>query len=117
MDELPRRYIETWAAGNREGLGALVADDVDFAGPMAVAQGRDDFLDTVLPFAEQLAGHVAGDDEDAVVIYAMDTKAFGTIPAAEHVRFAEGRLTWSRLIFDSWPVRRAAGQTGRGAGG
>jgi hypothetical protein len=113
MNDLPRRYIETWAAGDREALGTLVADDVDFAGPMAAARGRDDFLDTVLPVSEQLTGlrilHVAGGGEDAVVIYAMDTEAFGTIPAAEHVRFAGGRLTWSRLIFDSWPVRRAAG--------
>jgi hypothetical protein len=108
-----RRYVETWAAGDREALAALVADDVDFAGPMSSARGREEYLDTVMPFAQRLSGlrvlHEAGDDDDTVVIYLMDTEEFGTIPVAEHLRFTGGRMAWSRLIFDSWPIRSATG--------
>jgi hypothetical protein len=107
-----RTYIETWATGDRQALGALVTDDVDFAGPMARATGREAFLDTVLPFAGQVERvrilHEAGDPDDAVVLYAMDTREHGTIPAAEHVRLRDGRVAWSRLVFDTWPVRSGA---------
>ena len=106
---LARVYIATWAAADREALGRLVTDDVDFAGPMSSAKGRDAFLDAVIPYAQQLDDvrvlHAVGDDEGAVVIYAMEAGPAGTIHVAEHMRFRGDLVAWTRLIFDTAKLR------------
>jgi ketosteroid isomerase-like protein len=105
---LARTYVETWAAGDRDALGALVTDDVDFAGPTARAQGREAYLDVAVPAAGSMGAvrvlHAIGDDDGAVVLYMMDTGK-ARIPAAEHLRFRDGRVAWARLIFDTAPLR------------
>jgi ketosteroid isomerase-like protein len=110
--ELARTFVTTWASGDAAALGALVTDDIDYAGPLNRAQGRDEYLDVVAGFIGLVEDvevlHVATDDDGdgAVIFYFAATETAGRLPVAQHLRFADdGRLAWTRLIFDTFPVR------------
>lgn len=110
--ELARTFVTTWASGDAAALGALVTDDVDYAGPLNKAHGRDEYLGVVAGFIQVVDGaevlHVATDDDGdgAVIFFLAATEQFGRLPVAQHLRFAaDGRLAWTRLVFDTYPVR------------
>ncbi len=110
--ELSRTFVETWASGDAAAIGALVTDDIDYAGPLNEAHGRDEYLDVIAGFIGQVDGaevlHVATDDDGdgAAIFYAVSTSTAGRLNVGQHLRFADdGRLAWTRLIFDTFPVR------------
>jgi hypothetical protein len=110
--ELARTFVTTWGSGDRAALAALVTDEIDYAGPLNRANGRDEYLDVVGGFVHLVDDveilHVATDDDGAgaVIIFAAQAEAAGRLPVAQHLRFDEdGRVAWARLIFDTFPVR------------
>ena len=110
--ELARTFVATWATGDADALGALVTDDIDYAGPLNQAHGRDEYLAVIAGFAHLVDGvdvlHVATDDDGggAVIFYGVLTEDLGRLTVAQHLRFADdGRLAWTRLLFDTFPVR------------
>ena len=41
-----------------------------------------------------------------MIFFLAVTEQFGRLPVAQHLRFADdGRLAWTRLLFDTYPVR------------
>lgn len=50
---------------------------------------------------------MAGDGDEALLVYGMDTAPFGTLRAAEHLVLHDGRIARSRLVFDTHAVRGA----------
>src|SRR4051794_26231113 len=102
--DLARTFVTTWANGDAAAIGALVTDDVDYAGPLNKATGRDEYLATLAGFIDAVDDaevlHVATDDDGAgaVIFYLAATADFGRLPVAQHMRFAaDGRLAWTRL--------------------
>jgi hypothetical protein len=54
-----------------------------------------------------LDGVAARAGDRAIIFYEMETALYGTLVAAELMRFAEGLIVDSRLVFDTHPVRQA----------
>jgi SnoaL-like domain len=107
--EVAVAFIEAWARGDMRAVAGHVADDISYEGPMARAEGVEAYLDAVSGFSELVTGleivAVCGDDRQALIMYDMATAPFGTLRAAEHLEIPAGRITASRLVFDTHPVR------------
>jgi hypothetical protein len=107
--DLARAFVESWARSDLDDVAARVAETITYEGPMARAVGVDAYLDVVGPFSYavdrvNILG-VAEARDQAIVMYEIETSAFGTVAAAEMLRFEGGLIVSSRLIFDSYPVR------------
>jgi hypothetical protein len=50
-----------------------------------------------------------GDDETALVMYDTETVPLKSAPGAECVRVKDGKITYSRNVFDSGPILAALG--------
>lgn len=112
-------YLEAWASGDMATAAKYLAEDVTFEGPMAQATGAQAVLNAISGFSELLTDlrilAAAGDDEQAIVMYEMVTAAFGTLRTAEHLLVSGGRIYASRLVFDTYEVRRAQGAQAQSA--
>lgn len=108
-------YHDAWTSGDLDGAMAYVADDVVCDAPAGRLEGAAAYRGFMAPFvrilrrAELIAAF--GDDETAVVVYDTETVPVPSAPAAECVTVRDGRITYSRFIFDRAPfdaARKAA---------
>lgn len=108
-------YFHAWTSGDLDGAMAYVADDLVCDAPAGRLDGAAAYRAFMAPFvqilrrAELLASF--GDADTAVVVYDTATVPVPSAPAAECVTVRDGRITYSRFIFDRAPfdaARRAA---------
>jgi hypothetical protein len=88
-----------------------VADDMVCDAPAGRLEGAAAFRGFMGPFVQILTGSqliaAFGNDEQAVVVYDTETVPVKTAPAAECVTVREGKITYSRFIFDRAPFDAA----------
>jgi hypothetical protein len=103
-------FIEAWARSDMATVAAYVAEDITYEGPMAQATGAEAYLNAVSGFSELVTElkilAATGDDEQALIMYDMVTGPFGTLRAAEHLVISEGKVSASKLVFDTYGVRQ-----------
>lgn len=108
-------YYHAWTSGDLDGAMAYIADDVVCDAPAGRLEGAAAYRGFMAPFVQILrrAELIAalGDDDTAVVVYDTETVPVASAPAAECVTVRDGRITYSRFIFDRAPFQaaRAAG--------
>lgn len=111
---LAHRFLALWADSDVDGFTTLLAPDITFESPMASLRGRHDVAAAMSDFAALVTGieilASAADGDDVLVLYDMHTRPYGTIRAAECYRFRDGLIAEDRLVFDSSPMRRPAGE-------
>ncbi|MBO0826513.1 MAG: nuclear transport factor 2 family protein [Streptosporangiales bacterium] len=108
-------YHHAWTSGDLDGAMAYVADDVVCDAPAGRLEGAAAYRGFMSPFVRilrraELIG-AFGDDDTAVVVYDTETVPVASSPAAERVTVRDGRIAYSRFIFDRTPfdaARRAA---------
>lgn len=109
--EVAKAFIEAWAAGDMDTVAGYLADDAQFRGPLASAEGADEVLRTIGPFAELVTDvtviAAVGDDERAMVMYDMTTAPFGVLRAVDCVVVSDGKIKSDTLVFDTHEVRKA----------
>jgi hypothetical protein len=93
-----------------------IADDVVCDAPAGRLEGAAAYRGFMGPFVQILTGSqilaAFGDDQQAVVVYDTETVPVKSAPAAECVTVRDGKITYSRFIFDRAPfdAARAAAQ-------
>jgi hypothetical protein len=102
---------EAW---DRERLGALLAVDLDFEGPIAGrVRGRDRFLRGVSGFIETQRGirflHRLVGGAEAAALYDAELPG-GTLRFAEFLVFEEDLISAIRLLYDPTRYRQLGGR-------
>jgi len=104
-------YHRAWTSKNLEEAMAYVADDVVCDAPAGRIEGAAAYRAFMGPFVEMLVGTeligAFGDGERAVVVYDTATTLVPSGPAAECVTVRDGRIAYSRFIFDRLPFQQA----------
>jgi ketosteroid isomerase-like protein len=113
-------YFEAWTNHDLDRAMSYLADDIVCDAPAGRIEGVEAYRGFLAPFADILknASLIAsfGDDRTAVLVYDTESVLVASAPAAECVTVMNGRITYSRFIFDRAPfdaAREAAGQVSR----
>ncbi|MGP4026279.1 nuclear transport factor 2 family protein [Actinomadura sp. 3N407] len=108
-------YHEAWTGKDFERAMTYIADDIVCDAPAGRIEGADAYRAFMGPFVGMLvrAEIIAafGDDDTAVLMYDTETVPVKRAPGAECVTVENGKITYSRFIFDRAPfeaARRAA---------
>ncbi len=97
-------YFDAWLARDFARLGTVLADDVEFAGPMGRVKGRDECLRGLEGLATIMTGidvqqiFIAG--PDVLTWYDMATKVAEPVPVANWMHVEDGKITRIRVAFD-----------------
>jgi ketosteroid isomerase-like protein len=108
-------YFEAWTGHDLDTAMSYIADDIVCDAPAGRLEGAEAYRGFMAPFVGILTGSALiaafGDEETAVVVYDTETVPVKSAPAAECVRVKNGKITYSRFIFDRAPFQaaRAAG--------
>jgi ketosteroid isomerase-like protein len=98
-------YFEAWEARDFARLRAVLADDVDFAGPLGEVRGGDECLRGLQGMSQILAGieirKVFRDGPDVLTWYDMSTSVAGTVPVANWMHVEDGKISRIRVAFDA----------------
>ena len=104
-------YFHAWTGHHLDTAWEYVADDMVCDAPAGRLEGAAAFRGFMGPFVQILTGSqliaAFGNDEQAVVVYDTQTVPVKTAPAAECVTVTNGKITYSRFIFDRAPFDAA----------
>jgi SnoaL-like domain len=108
-------YHRAWTGGNLDEAMAYIARDVICDAPAGRIEGADAYRAFMAPFVQMLVGTeliaAFGDEERAVVVYDTTTTLVPSAPGAECVTVRDGRIAYSRFIFDRLPFQLARSTT------
>ena len=98
-------YFEAWKARDFGRLRSVLADDVDFTGPLAHVRGGDDCLRGLQGMAQIMTGldvrRVFHDGDDVLTWFDLATSVAETVPVANWMHVEDGRITQIRVAFDA----------------
>lgn len=104
-------YFEAWTGKDLERAMSFVDGDIVCDAPAGRIEGADAYREFMAPFVQILrrADLIAafGDEEQAVVVYDTKTAPVASAPAAECVTVRDGKIVYSRFIFDRAPFQAA----------
>ena len=98
-------YFDAWLAKDFARLRSVLADHVDFTGPMGQAHGADECLRGLEGMAKAMTGievrqvFTAGSD-DVLTWYEMATTVADPVPVANWMHVEDGKITHIRAAFD-----------------
>jgi SnoaL-like domain len=102
-------YYEAWTSKDFERAMAYVDDAIVCDAPAGRITGADAYRQFMGPFVEILerADLIAafGDDRTAIVMYDTATRPVASAPGAECVTVENGKITYSRFVFDRLPFK------------
>ncbi|MFC5034316.1 nuclear transport factor 2 family protein [Streptomyces sp. DSM 41987] len=104
-------YHDAWTGKDFERAMTYIADDIICDAPAGRIEGAAAYRAFMGPFVQMLisAEMIAafGDDETALVMYATETVPVQHAPGAECVTVKDGKITYSRFLFDRTPFEAA----------
>lgn len=109
-------YYQAWTGHDLDQAMSFIADDIVCDAPPGRLAGAAAYRGFMGPFVQILKGATMiaafGDERTALIMYDTETMPVTSAPAAECVTVADGKITYSRFIFDRAPfdaARTAAG--------
>src|SRR4051812_22947268 len=112
-------YHRAWTGKDLDLAMTYVADDVVCDAPAGRIEGAAAYRQFMAPFVRMLVDATLigayGGEEQAVVVYDTETTLVPSGPAAECVTGRDGRIAYSRFIFDR--LAFAAARQGDGGPG
>ncbi|MGH3150775.1 MAG: nuclear transport factor 2 family protein [Streptosporangiaceae bacterium] len=109
-------YYQAWTGHDLDRAMGFIADDIVCDAPAGRLEGAAAYRGFMGPFVQILKGATLiaafGDERTALITYDTETVPVTSAPAAECVTVADGKITYSRFIFDRAPfdaARKAAG--------
>lgn len=109
-------YYQAWIGHDLETAMTYIADDIVCDAPAGRLEGAEAYRAFMGPFTQMLKSATLiaafGDDTTALAMYDTDTALVASAPGAECVTVTDGRITYSRFLFDRAPfdaARRASG--------
>ena len=104
-------YFHAWTGHDLDKAMEYVADGIVCDAPAGRLEGAAAYRGFMGPFIQMLTGSellaAFGDDEQAVVVYDTETVLVKSAPAAECVTVRDGKIAYSRFIFDRAPFDAA----------
>ena len=98
-------YFDAWQARDFARLRSVLADDVEFAGPLAQVKGSDDCLRGLRGMAQIMTGldvrRVFHDEPDVLTWFDLSTSVAQTVPVANWMHVRDGKITQIRVVFDA----------------
>jgi hypothetical protein len=108
-------YYHAWTGKNIDEAMSYIAPEIVCDAPAGPIHGAEAYRAFIGPFAQMLVSATLiaafGDDERAVIMYDTETVLVKSGPGAECVTVRDGKVVYSRFIFDRLPfeeARRAA---------
>ncbi len=102
--DIAATYFDAWREQDFARLRSVLADDVDFAGPMGQVKGGDDCLRGLEGLSRILTGidvrKVFTAGPDVLTWYDMSTTVAGPVPVANWMHVADGKINRIRVAFD-----------------
>ncbi|MFD0521193.1 nuclear transport factor 2 family protein [Paractinoplanes durhamensis] len=102
-----------WTAKDLDAAMACIADDIVCDAPAGRIEGKAAYRAFLEPFALSLVGTellaAFGDEEKALLMYDTSSALVASAPGAECVTVVDGRITYSRFLFDRLPFHLARG--------
>jgi ketosteroid isomerase-like protein len=104
-------YFEAWTSHDLDTAMTYVADEIVCDAPAGRLDGEAAYRAFMAPFVQILSGAkllaAFGDEQTAVVVYDTQTVPVPSAPAAEWVTVRDGKIVYSRFIFDRAPFDAA----------
>jgi ketosteroid isomerase-like protein len=104
-------YYDAWTSHDLDEAMKYIADDIVCDAPAGRLEGTDAYRNFMAPFVGMLTGSTMiaafGDDDTALVMYDTDTVLVRNAPGAECVTVENGKITYSRFVFDRAPFDAA----------
>lgn len=101
-------YFDAWRAKDYDRLRSVLADGVQFVGPMATADGADECLTGLRGLGQIITDivvdHVFVDGPDVVTWFALHTTQAPPVTVANRSHVEDGRITAIRVLFDPRPL-------------
>jgi limonene-1,2-epoxide hydrolase len=106
-----RAYFEAWTNKDMTTAMSYVAEDVICDAPAGRIEGAAAYRDFLGPFASTLTGATLiaayGDEKQAMIMYDTASPLVASAPGAECVTVVDGRIAYSRFLFDRLPFHLA----------
>jgi limonene-1,2-epoxide hydrolase len=110
--EIAVAFIKTMESNDMSAAARYVADDVVFEGPMTQFASAEPYLEAMGQFSQVVSAieirTALGDDDQAIVVYEMETGPFGTVRAMEHFVVRDRKIATDTLVFDTYAIRSAS---------
>jgi len=104
-------YHQAWTSQDLEEAMSYIADDIVCDAPAGRLEGAAGYREFMGPFVQMLTGSkliaAFGDRQTALVMYDTETVLVKSAPGAECVTVNDGRITYSRFVFDRAPFDAA----------
>ena len=114
--EVALAYFEAWTSKDLERAMTYIDDAIVCDAPAGRIEGAGAYRDFMGPFTQILveARMIAafGDEETALVMYDTKTMPVESAPGAECVTVRDGKITYSRFLFDRAPFEAARAAAG-----
>ena len=104
-------YYQAWTSHDLDKAMSYIADDIICDAPAGRLEGAEAYRAFMGPFArivtrsEMIAAF--GDEETALIMYDTETVPVKSAPGAECVTVKDGKITYSRFVFDRAPFDAA----------
>ena len=109
--EIALAYFRAWTGHDFDEAMEYIADDIVCDAPAGRLTGAAAYRGFMGPFVQILTNSellaAFGDDQQAVLVYDTETVPVKSAPAAECVTVRDGKITYSRFIFDRAPFDAA----------
>jgi hypothetical protein len=109
-------YYHAWTSHDLDKAMSYIAEDIICDAPAGRLEGAGAYRGFMGPFVQILTGSkliaAFGDDRTALIMYDTETVPVRSAPGAECVTVTDGKITYSRFVFDRAPfeaARKAAG--------
>ena len=117
--ETVARYYDAWKQKNGDFSDVPLADDFEFAGPVASFDSAEGFramageAGPAVTSFEIRRQFVDGDTVCSIVDWEMAIPGVGRMTAAEVLEVHDGTIVRGELLYDGEPLRRAMAQSGQ----
>ena len=107
-------YYQAWTSHDLDKAMSYIASDVVCDTPAGRLEGADAYPGSLGPFVQITTGATMiaafGDEQTALLMYDTRTMPVKSAPGAECVTVKDGKITYSRFIFDRAPFQAARQQ-------
>ena len=104
-------YYQAWTSHDLDRAMSYVADEIVCDAPAGRLEGADAYRAFMGPFVQILRESrliaAFGDDQTAMIMYETRTVPVPNAPGAECLTVTDGKITYSRFIFDRAPFDAA----------
>ena len=104
-------YYQAWTSHDLDKAMSYIAGDIVCEAPAGRLEGAEAYRGFLGPFVQIVTGSkmiaAFGDDETALVMYDTETVPVKSAPGAECVTVKDGKITYSRFVFDRAPFDAA----------